>query len=347
MRAAFVRVDVVRERIHRLGVAVVPLQRDLDVDAVLLAVHVDRLVVDRRLVLVQILDEGDDPAFVEELVRLAVALVVERDGDAAVQERELAQPLRERVEAEFRRLEDLRVGLERDLGAALLGRAGDLEIALRRAALVALLVDLAVAPDLEIELFGQRVDDRDADAVQAARHLVAVVVELAAGVEHGQHDFRGRAAARVLIGRNAAAVVDDRDGMVDVERDVDLVAVPGQRFVDRVVDDLVDEMVQAGSAGRADVHRRALADRLEALEDLDLVRAVVVRRACAVAVRTGTRVVGGSHAIGHGRVSCDVVRRRGRGFVLRFDLRHSVMGSIGYPVSQGRAASRHVHPVQP
>ena len=77
--AAFVRVDVVRERIHHLGVAVVPLQRDLGVDAVLLAAHVDRLLVDGRLVLVQMRDERDDAAVVVELVALAVALVVERD----------------------------------------------------------------------------------------------------------------------------------------------------------------------------------------------------------------------------------------------------------------------------
>ena len=108
VRAAFVRVDVVRERVDRLGVAVVPLQRDLGVDAVLLAAHVDRLLVDRRLVLVQVRDERDDAALVVELVALAVALVVERDEDAAVQERELAQPLRERVEAEDGGLEDLR-----------------------------------------------------------------------------------------------------------------------------------------------------------------------------------------------------------------------------------------------
>ena len=72
----------------------------------------------------------------------------------------------------------------------------DLEVGERRAALVALLVDLAVAPDLELEPLGQRVDDRHADAVQAARDLVAVVVELAAGVQHGQHDFGRRLAAR-------------------------------------------------------------------------------------------------------------------------------------------------------
>ena len=78
------------------------------------------------------------------------------------------------------------------------------------------------------------------------------------------------------IDRNAAAVVDDRDRVVDVNRDVDLIAEAGQRLVDRVVDDLVDEVVQTGRAGRPDVHRRALPHRLEALEDLDLVRAVLV-----------------------------------------------------------------------
>ena len=104
--AALVGVDVVGERVDRLGVAVVPLQRDLGVDPVLVAAHVDRLLVHRRLVLVQVRDERDDAAFVVELVALAVALVVERDEHAAVQERQLAQALRQHVEAEDRRLED-------------------------------------------------------------------------------------------------------------------------------------------------------------------------------------------------------------------------------------------------
>ena len=81
------------------------------------------------------------------------------------------------------------------------GRAGRLQRRLRRAALVGLLVDVAVAPDLELEPLRQRVHDRDADAVQAARDLVAVVVELAAGVQHGQHDLGRRPAALVHVGR--------------------------------------------------------------------------------------------------------------------------------------------------
>ena len=89
------------------------------------------------------------------------------------------------------------------------------------AALVALLPDAAVAPDLELELGRERVDDGDADAVQAARDLVAAAVaELAAGVQRRQHDLRGGLAQlRVALDRDPAAVVDDGDAVVGMQGD--------------------------------------------------------------------------------------------------------------------------------
>ena len=64
-----------------------------------------------------------------------------------------------------------------------------------------------------------------------------------------------------------------------MDRDRDRVAVAGERLVHRVVHDLVDEVVQAARTGRADVHARALAHGLEALEDRDVLG--VVARAAA------------------------------------------------------------------
>ena len=52
----------------------------------------------RRLVLVQVLDELDDAALVEERVAAAVALVLDDDLEALVEERQLAQPIGQRVE---------------------------------------------------------------------------------------------------------------------------------------------------------------------------------------------------------------------------------------------------------
>ena len=167
MGAAFGRVDVVGKAVRRFGVAVVPLQRDVDGNAVALAVHHDWPVVHRCPVLVEELDELADAPFVQETVVLAVALVVDHDRHAGIQERQLTQALRQGLEAEFGDLEDRGVRLERDFRAALLRRAGHLEGRAWGAALIALLVDLAVAPDLELEPLRQGVDDRNADAVQS------------------------------------------------------------------------------------------------------------------------------------------------------------------------------------
>ena len=141
------------------------------------------------------------------------------------------------------------------------------QVGLRLAALVVLRPDVAVAADLEMEPLGERVDDGDADAVQAAGDFVAAAVaELAAGVQRGQHHLgRGPLLLLQFVDRDAAAVVGDGAAVVGVQDDPDAVAVAGDRLVDRVVDDLVDEVVEAARPGRADVHAGALADRLRAL----------------------------------------------------------------------------------
>jgi hypothetical protein len=64
-----------------------------------------------------------------------------------------------------------------------------------------------------------------------------------------------------------------------------LIAEAGERFVNRVVDDLVDEMMQSGLARRPDVHGGSLAHGLEPFENLDLVGAIVVDRPVPIRAR--------------------------------------------------------------
>ena len=162
---------------------------------------------------------------------------------------------------------------------------------------------------------GERVDDRDADAVQAAGDLVAAAVaELAAGVQHGQHDLDAPGCPPspcIATGmpRPLSTTVTELSGWIVTD---DLVAEAGERLVDRVVHDLVDEVVQARHAGRADVHARALADRLEALEDGDVLRVVVGgrlrHRRVVDAALAGASVVRAIAACAWGQLSLDDVR---------------------------------------
>src|SRR5690606_26481929 len=129
-------------------------------------------------------------------------------------------------------------------------------------------VDLALALDLDLDAGGQRIGDRHADAVQAAREGVGAValalVELAAGVQPriGQHHHR-HACLGVQADRNAAAVVGYGDRAVQVQRDVNLLCEAARRFVGGVVDDFLDDV--GGRVG-AGVHARAFAYRLQSLE---------------------------------------------------------------------------------
>ena len=135
---------------------------------------------------------------------------------------------------------------------------------------------LAAAPDPQFELARQRIDHRYADAVQAAGDLVGVLVEFSAGMKLGHDDLgRGNAFALMDVGRNAPAVVAHRDGIVRIEDDFDAAGVTRERFVDRVVDDLVDHVMQAGAViGVADIHARTLANGIEALQHPDRFRAI-------------------------------------------------------------------------
>ncbi len=141
---------------------------------------------------------------------------------------------------------------------------------------------VAVAADLHEQALRERVDDRDADAVQAAGDLVAAAVaELAAGVKDGEHDLDGGAALLLHVSQRGSrgrcrTTVTELSGWIVTATSVQK---PGQRLVDGVVDDLVDEVVQAHDAGRADVHARALANGLQALEDGDVLCVVAGGRA--------------------------------------------------------------------
>ena len=224
------------------------------------------------------------------------ALIGQRDVQAASQEGRFAQALLERVEVEVQDLEDLAVGPEGDRGAggvALLERLALHQRPLRGAARVLLRPAMPVAADLDREVLRERVDDGDADAVQAARHLVAAAVaELSAGVQHREHDLDRRPALLLHHRhRDAAAVVGLGHRVVGVDRHGDRRGEAGERFVDRVVDELVDEVVQSALARRADVHAGAQPDRLEALQHGDVLGVVVGRSACALVSQTSSKYV--------------------------------------------------------
>ena len=144
----------------------------------------------------------------------------------------------------------------------------------------------AVAPDRRHQLLRERIDDAGADAVEAAGGLVVACLELAAGMQRRENDLeRALFRLRMLVDRDAATIVCDRDRRaVLVQGDGNVRGIAVHRLVDRVVEDLPDQMMEARASNAADVHAGALANGFEALEDGDIFRCVSGRHSVQLIV---------------------------------------------------------------
>ena len=106
-------------------------------------------------------------------------------------------------------------------------------------------MDLALVFDRDRKVFRKGVDDAGADAVKAARHLVAPAAELAAGMEHREDDLQsGYAHLGVYARRYPPAVVIYPYDIPRQDIDLDMGAVAGQRLVYGVVDYFVYQVVK-------------------------------------------------------------------------------------------------------
>ena len=98
-----------------------------------------------------------------------IALILDDDLEAFVQEGELAETIGERIERECRLLEDFRVGLEADDRPVLRALFSLGERTRGHPVLVALGPHPAAPTDLQVEPFAQRIDHGDAHPVEPAR----------------------------------------------------------------------------------------------------------------------------------------------------------------------------------
>ena len=161
-------------------------------------------------------------------------------------------------------------GREPHRGAGLVGFTHDSERRLRHTMRVGLLKQLAFSSDSELKARGQRVHHGNAHTVQASGDFVGVIVKLTARVQDGHDHLCRRDAFFVLFSGNTAPVIRYCDRFIWMNHYINLAAMSRQRFVDAVVDQLENHVVQPGPViGITDVHAGALAHGVQALKHLD------------------------------------------------------------------------------
>ena len=136
----------------------------------------------------------------------------------------------------------------------------------------------AEAVEAAAEAAGEAVDaaaETAADTPEAAEEAASIPVPAVAGTEEkaeSMADYEAELNASFRPIREGDTLDCE---VVGVEDDGDFVAVAGHGLVDGVVDDFVDQMVQAPRVRGADVHGRPFAHCLQAFEDGDGLRRIV------------------------------------------------------------------------
>ena len=140
------------------------------------------------------------------------------------------------------------------------------------------MINLAIPRDLGLEPFRERICALRADAVQSARILICALSEFSAGMQICQHQLDSRHLPfRMNIDRNTAAVVAHRDRSVDVNSHFDLGAKSCEMFVDRVIENFVNQVMQSAFVRISDEHSRPFPNCFETFELVDLRRVVFLR----------------------------------------------------------------------
>jgi hypothetical protein len=102
--------------------------------------------------------------------------------------------------------------------------------------------------------------------------------EFSAGMQIRQHQLDGwHLPFRVNIDRNTTTVVAYRNRSIHVDDHVDLCAKSGQMFVDRIIENFVNQVMQPPFVRVPNEHSRPLPDCFEAFELVDLRRVVFLR----------------------------------------------------------------------
>ena len=135
------------------------------------------------------------------------------------------------------------------------------------AALESHVMHLTIARDFDFEPIRKRVDALGADAVQATGIFICALAEFAAGVEIREDELDGgNLKFRMDVDRDAATVIADRHRAIDVNRHIDTIAKPGEMFVDGVVENFEDAVMQSAFVRIANVHSGAFPNGLQTLQ---------------------------------------------------------------------------------
>src|SRR5208283_2921548 len=282
--------DGVREALNILGVRICVLEDNVDItDFRFIIDHEfphsaddDRFRMDKLLGFTELLDVFADAFLVNEgLFSMRFRTFVDQVNlESMVEEGEFPHTVCENIELELGcDRKDFRVRQKRDQSSGMLlvlDLADNFQFAARFAADKRYQIDFTVPRHLGFEPFRESVNALCTYAMEPTRKFVRPLPEFTARMQVGEDELNRRHLKfRMHFDRNSAPIVANGDRAVDMDSYIDARAKPGEMFVNRVIENLKNAVVQAALIRISNVHSGPFSNRLQALEFVNLRSAVI------------------------------------------------------------------------
>ena len=250
------------------------LKGDLYLDVIEIFIHIEYLISDRLDSTVQVVDIRLYPSFEEKSIGRARELIRKCHSDTLREVCLLTQTCTDSIIVEYYGREHRRIWPETGdstVPSRLLSCISDLPI--RYSSLIWLSIYLPIFMHPDLHLVWESIHYRGTDSVETTWDLVPALrsSELTTSMEH-RHDCLKRRLSRLWmdIDRDTTSIIFDRDRSIGVHIHEDMLRMSCHRLIDRVIDDLPDEMMETLFIGLTDIHSWSFSDGLESFENLDL-----------------------------------------------------------------------------
>ena len=288
MCAALCIVDIVAESQHIFVEFIDILQSNLDLDSLRGTAEADDI---RNCFLfaVECTNKAGDPIrlVINDLLRLFPAKISVNNSEAGIQIGRLVEAALDILLFKTGLFKNLGIRQEVDLSTAPLrlsdhGQQSVLEFLSGLAPGIFVPVDTAVSCDRYSHSFREGIDDAGSYTVQSAARLIGIVVKFSSCMKCGKDHPLGADAFFMHSDRDAAPVVFHRTGSVRLQHHRDRIAISRQMLIDRVVNDLVDQVIEAARRHTADIHARPCAHSFKAFQHPDAIGPVLFFMICHI-----------------------------------------------------------------
>ena len=273
MSTAVRGIDIIYESKDAFCKAVIVLESNFHQNAVLFAGSIKNIFIQGCSGVIQVRNEFLDTAFVVEGMVLfhAFTQVEQIDLQTFCQERSFAETLFQNVIFENCFFENLIIGQEMHESTSNVCFAHNSQRSNYVTSGIFLFMDLTIAVNLYHQPFRQSIYNGRTNAVQTAGNLISAAAEFTTGMKDGKYHLQGRHAFLLIdIDRDTTAIIHNGNGVIGMDFYSDFVAEASQSFVNGVIYDFINQMMQTSGTGGADIHTGTLADCLQTFQDLNL-----------------------------------------------------------------------------